>query len=636
MTIRFQRFTVMYLAMPDEKLWSPGPCLDSAMCEDGVTFGARRGAKAHPSVPLALLSNVAGMKCQGELLADIPYVWRALRTLRESPVPPGTVFLDVYKTPDATPYISHMDYLRKVGQLVLETTIPEEGTESARKYMPYFQIGRYSAVHKTPCEARTIYDEATTNALITDLGVKFELLGSCGLIQKLRGLDFAAGGYRILHGDGKNMYHQYPVTRAHGLHCCVRVGRLILRPRNLVMGLRLACGTSQGLCWGIILRLKDNDDMLGVSPTVHCTSTAPGYIDLDDGGFIVVVYDSILIIAKEERAKLWEARLKRNFYECNCELKFLKLEAQTATVTYAGVTMESSRKGLAWHLEPEGLEIWQTGIDRALKSSPRTLFCLLGFARFAQGILGWSRRRLAEATKAQSMLGQVQAWDTAVPFLAPIIDALKRLIGTIDNTPQHRLSHVLAARCRGSDKEIFFATVDATPTRWAVWPMLEGRVITMWKREGFFAHGRGRIIEAVLDGTLGRPAITVDIDEAEGLTLLEGIRLACTVAPQTRLRVFGNDNTDVGWSFAKGYSRSEGLHPIIEKCTALSTATTLLADIPTAENLSDVGTRPTHIYEDTELEYRRESSWRRLIFALTLWEQKAIEYVPRHWLLNVE
>ena len=625
--------------MPDEKLCSPGPCLDSRMCEEHVSFGARRGARALPTVPLAKLTNVAKMRCEESLLADIPFVWRALRVLRESPVPPGTPFLDVYGTPDATRYIAHITYLLEVGQLEWEVTIPEAGTEAAKRFIPYFQVGRYSAVHKTPLEARTIFDEETTNGQMVDMGVAFDLLGAGGLIQKLRRLDYAAGGFRILHADGKNMYHQYPVERAHGLHCCIRVGRTILRPRNLVMGLRSACGASQGLCWGVILRIKDDDDMLGVSPTVHCSTVAPGYIDLDDGGFIVVVYDSILIVARMVRAALWEKRLKRNFFDCNCELKFLKLENQTATVTYAGVTMEASHEGIKWHLEPECLDTWQQGIDRELISSPRTLFCLLGFARFAAGILGWSRRKLAEPTKMQSVLGKVEIWDRELEHLKSTINALKVLIKNIDNTPRHRMSHVLAARGRvlprrERDYDIFFATVDATPTHWAVWPMREGAAIPEWKREGFFAKrcDGTATMEAVQHGTSGRPAMTLDIDDAEGLTLLEGIKLAIAVAPGTLLRVFGNDNTDVGWSFAKGYSKSPGLHPIIAQCTELSTVATVLADIPTKENYSDVGTRPTHVYEETELEFRKQRSWRRLIYALTLWEQEGIEYVPRHWL----
>ena len=117
--------------MRDEKLFSPGPSLDSRMCADGVTFGAKRGARALPSVPLAPLSNVAGMRCEEALLADIPFVWRALRTLRESPVPPGTRFLDVYGTPDATPYIEHIKYLLKVGRLEVEVVIPKKGTVEA-------------------------------------------------------------------------------------------------------------------------------------------------------------------------------------------------------------------------------------------------------------------------------------------------------------------------------------------------------------------------------------------------------------------------------------------------------------------------------------------------------------------------
>ena len=82
-------------------------------------------------------------------------------------------------------------------------------------------------------------------------------------------------------------------------------------------------------------------------------------------------------------------------------------------------------------------------------------------------------------------------------------------------------------------------------------------------------------------------------DEVEGLTLLESIKLAITVAP---------------------LKFSDGLHPIIEKCSSLSKVTTVLADIPTAENLSDVGTRPTHVYDESELEYRRERSLRRMNF----------------------
>ena len=54
-----------------------------------------------------------------------------------------------------------------------------------------------------------------------------------------------------------------------------------------------------------------------------------------------------------------------------------------------------------------------------------------------------------------------------------------------------------------------------------------------------------------------------------------------------------------------------------------------MCDIPSEENLADVGTRPNKKYTDEEYCFRCAKSWERLINALHVYEQQGATFVSR-------
>jgi len=142
--------------------------------------------------------------------------------------------------------------------------------------------------------------------------VEFSLLSGAGLIELLRQRQ-ANKDLRFVHLDYANAYYQYPIGEGLGDHCCVRVGGKLYRSKVASMGFRKHCGNSQALVWGCLLRRDPDEDTLGVPGSVFDMKEAPGYIELEDGGFIVLVYDSVLIATTNPRA--WKERVERNSIE---------------------------------------------------------------------------------------------------------------------------------------------------------------------------------------------------------------------------------------------------------------------------------------------------------------------------------
>jgi len=58
------------------------------------------------------------------------------------------------------------------------------------------------------------------------------------------------------------------------------------------------------------LRRNEGEDKLGVPDSVYDMEEAPGFIELEDGGFIVLVYDSVLIATTDPEG--WKERVERN------------------------------------------------------------------------------------------------------------------------------------------------------------------------------------------------------------------------------------------------------------------------------------------------------------------------------------
>ena len=141
------------------------------------------------------------------------------------------------------------------------------------------------------------------------------------------------------------------------------------------------------------------------------------------------------------------------------------------------------------------------------------------------------------------------------------------------------------------NKRVYFAAVDATPTRWAVWPMKKGEV------------SRDEIIYQ---------ACKLEIVLAEATAIANAIQSAHSKGFQ--FIVIANDNTAACHSFVKGYSPLDALDHIIKGCQNFK-GKLILCDIPSEENIADVGTRPEKIYSESEYTFRSYQSWNRLCIA---------------------
>ena len=68
---------------------------------------------------------------------------------------------------------------------------------------------------------------------------------------------------------------------------------------------------------------------------------------------------------------------------------------------------------------------------------------------------------------------------------AEAITIVRNLVLSIQNEWIHRKTHLIRKR---GDVEVVFIAVDATPHRWAMWPMVEGKVVTSQCKEANFAE----------------------------------------------------------------------------------------------------------------------------------------------------
>ena len=185
-------------------------------------------------------------------------------------------------------------------------------------------MGQYSAVLKDidPLGARAIFDLRWTNGYVEADG-SFSLLGVGAFVAILRAMgNVREKGFRCLHGDIKNCYYQIPIGKGLGLSCCMRFGDEVLMPTVLPMGFKKACFCAQALMWDVLLREGPEGD-LGVPAEANDVDKAPGFIMLKDGGVVVLVYDSILIIGSQGVIDGFYQRITRNMEEINLKLKYL-------------------------------------------------------------------------------------------------------------------------------------------------------------------------------------------------------------------------------------------------------------------------------------------------------------------------
>ena len=135
--------------------------------------------------------------------------------------------------------------------------------------------------------------------------------------------------------------------------------------------------------------------------------------------------------------------------------------------------------------------------------------------------------------------------------------------------------------------EVVFIAVDATPLRWAMWPMVDGKVVISDCKEGSFEK-------------------PTTIDVAEAWCLHEGTVYARE--RDAKVWVFANDNQGVGRSYTHGFSRCHGVHSVIKLSAIDPEQAVVMADVPTTVNVSDIGTRPAKDYTPIEVEFPEEGN----------------------------
>ena len=175
------------------------------------------------------------------------------------------------------------------------------------------------------------------------------------------------------------------------------------------------------------------------------------------------MYDSMLLFVPASHTDEWISVLKRNFTRraALC-FKYLRQEPLDSQFTFCGVRLQVTSKGIRWTLEESSVLFWKNIAKSRITATPRALFALLGFLRFAFTIVKADKVSLGRASKFQSKLGYITIWDEQTLSLTPQMDFLAQLIGRIECDWNHPKIH-LHIPC----ERVVQIAVDATPFRWA-------------------------------------------------------------------------------------------------------------------------------------------------------------------------
>ena len=337
-------------------------------------------------------------------------------------------------------------------------------------------VGKYMAVLKDEKFARAIFDLRWTNERTILTEISFKIPSTAELIQALVDLgDCTKKRFRFLHGDIKNWYYQIPITPELGSACCIRQGSSNLRPTVLPMGYKLACGIAQSIMWGILTYRDHNPTELDGLESALTDTRAPGIVLLHEGGFIALMYDSFLIVSTESTLKRWHVNLKYNFRKFNVVAKYMTMEKNTCQFTYCGIRIIQKEGHISWMADPTVAETWSNALKNLVEITPRILFQFCGYVRHVSAILGIPPRELGRLTKYQSELGLVDDWDAKLLSGCArdvTIETSFRVIR--ENSHPHNWK-MYRRYIKG--KRIFYAVVDATTTRLAVWPMSDSKPV---------------------------------------------------------------------------------------------------------------------------------------------------------------
>ena len=592
--------------------WWVADDLDWAGCGPLLVRGMRVG----DNIPLTKLVNVAGMRIFPSVDPKndrVRWIGRtkagrlAMKCLDGSPFDGSEPTRPWQEWPDSTYHRRHVGYL-----LGVQVVVPEDESWCRADVTG---VARYSAVLKDidPPGARAIFDLRWTNGHAVLEDTLFCLLGVGAFVDILRSLgNITEKKWAILHTDVKNCYYQIPIGLRLSLACCLRLGDAFFRPTVVPMGFGKACFAAQALMWEVLLHEGPEGDLGVPNDASELAGVVPGHIMLNGGGVIVLVYDSVIIIAPKATVAAFEQRIKRNTTEINLVLKYLTVEKADADFVFCGLRLIQDRHGLSWTLPREKVAEWKLVVgatnangEAAMKCTPRSTFSLAGMLRFAAPILGWERQRLGRVSKLQSSLGTITDWDKPCDGVGARkgLEMMRKMIMALPDDAkekQHYKSHV-PKRCR---QEPMFFAVDATLTHWSICRMEHAAVV--WEKQGVFS-------------TVER------IGVQESLVFAMAVELA--KARNVRHVVIATDNTEAGRGFARGHGVDD-IDGIISGALT-PTATVIVADIGTDFNIADVGTRPEKDFSPENISLRTERSWKCTQHAFKRFLEEKIAYSER-------
>jgi len=612
------------------RMISGGPIADAGMfVEKHVLI---RGARADPESSLGHFRNVAGMNKEREAMARIPFseefvTHRDGKVVKEEKIVPfvkqaHTLLdedpIDQQKLEDkerqepaklrsSDRWSYHLEQLTKVR--LLEDDPNDEG-------MAHLIAGRYTAVWKDvdppPPIARAIMDMRRLNALCTDSEVPFELLGSKQIADLFKNID-PTKHWGVVHADVSNAYYQMGTGPNLQKRMLLLWGSKYVHCPALVMGYKKSCGIAQGLCGGLLLLTRPGDVDLGIPEEYYSREIAPGCIHLNNGGFIIIIYDSILVVCPKKDQQSWHDRIKRNFETIgNLLLKYCKIAPSDSIVSYCGIEIRVGPNKFQWRVAEATLNTWHKLRHLSVRSTPRTLFKIVGFLRFALDVQGTPRRVLGRISKAQSRLGLVKNWDAEVVNSLDIKRAWSLLDDLLARRKsgrdwQHRKSHIPSGMSQGVVTYAVVA-VDATPYRFAA-AVLEENGIVSKSIEGAFGE-------------------FTDIAHAECTAAMKGLELVSDIEAQVIVQC--NDHKAVGRGFWKGYSPQDALdRMVITGLRAIKKKILVQVDVPSAENFADIGTRPDKSFTPEERALRMQCSLARAKEAASIWKATGKDYFSR-------
>jgi len=592
-----------------------------------------RGARATPDSNLGLFKNVGGMKRESPVWPSFPFLLRAWEILEEDPIdpakltePPVAQLRNSLRWSDHLKQLSEFNMIDKlktevapVGGDGVHSEVEGAGLSKDEEELASRICGKYTAVWKdvdeNPPIARAIFDLRRLNAVCNEKTVKFTVLCAAQMIEEMRVVPTENGMFTIVHADLANFYYQIGV----GPHLAKRMllmwGKGFVKSKVMCMGFKKACGIAMAICMGLILRADPNEPDLGVLPEYLTGDTAPGCVRLKNGGVIFLVYDSIMIICPKKDADRWFARLTRNFADVRLVFKYCTIAKPGEIVKYCGMEVLSDRSGLKWRLAETSLSTWRVLRHAPVRRSPRSLFRIVSYLRFAMSVMGEPRWKLGRVSKAQSRLGLVTNWDVECVQIEDLALAWRVFDDLLKdwNSPEgwrHRRSHVPKVD-ESKEPLCVVIAVDATPFTWAVDVISALGVVQGACRKGKFC-------------------VEKDIAESESIAATEG--LATATAFSAPVVILCGDNRGVGRGVWKGWSPNDDLDSWMLCCTSLLSLAGKCyvgIDIPTDENYADIATRERKAYSEEEIAFRLRRTFERAMAAVPIWKKTGQSYFGR-------